>query len=157
MQYLYISWKQIQQAVESALEKLDRPIKGIIAVTRGGLVPAGFIAQQLGIKNVKVVCLESYTDTTNTQGKVRCVLPLPAAEELQQYIFVDDIIDSGKTVTYLKQKYPTIEHLVLFAKPHSVHLLDYYGRLLTPAECKQWLVFPWYSEFLKSETFKNTP
>ncbi len=157
MEYLYISWKDMQQAVENAIKNIDHPIKGIIAVTRGGLVPAGFIAQQMEIKNIKVACLESYADDSNTQGEVRSLLPLPDAEELHEYIFVDDIVDSGKTIKYLKQKYPTIKHLVLFAKPRSVSLLDYHGRLLTPEECKKWLVFPWYSEFLQSETYKNTP
>ncbi|MBY0429163.1 MAG: xanthine phosphoribosyltransferase, partial [Alphaproteobacteria bacterium] len=34
--------------------------KGIIAVTRGGLVPAGIIARELEIRVVETICISSY-------------------------------------------------------------------------------------------------
>ena len=157
MEYLYVSWKDMQHAVENALQQLEHPVKGIIAITRGGMIPAGFIAQQAHIKNVKIVSLESYADSSNTQGNIRVISPLPPADELDQYIFVDDIVDSGNTIRYLKQKYPNIKHMVLFAKPKSADLVDYCGRILTEQESSKWLIFPWYTEFLESKTYTDTP
>lgn len=157
MEYLYISWKDMQWAVKNALQQLPHPVKGIIAISRGGMIPAGFVAQQAHIKNVKTVCLESYSDGDNKRGNIRVISPLPPADELHEYIFIDDIVDSGSTIRYLKQQYPDVKHMVLFAKPKSADLVDYCGRILTEQESAKWLIFPWYTEFLESQIYQNTP
>ena len=34
--------------------------KAVVAITRGGLVPAAIIARELGIRNIETVCIASY-------------------------------------------------------------------------------------------------
>ena len=48
----------------------DGPWKGIIAVTRGGLVPAAIVARELEIRLIDTVCLASYDD--RAQGEMTC-------------------------------------------------------------------------------------
>ena len=42
----------------------------IVAVTSGGLVPAGIIARELGIRVIETVCVASYHEE-NLRGKVK--------------------------------------------------------------------------------------
>ena len=43
---------------------------GIIAVSRGGLVPAGLLARELGIRYVDTVCISSYDHDNQREMKV---------------------------------------------------------------------------------------
>lgn len=58
-----ISWEQLQRdakALSWRLHDTDKPWKGIVAVARGGLLPAAIIARELDIRLVDTVCVESY-------------------------------------------------------------------------------------------------
>jgi xanthine phosphoribosyltransferase len=42
----------------------------VIAITRGGLVPAAIVARELGVRVIDTVCIASYDHTK--QGDLRC-------------------------------------------------------------------------------------
>src|SRR5215475_13565027 len=46
------------------------PFAVIVAVTRGGLVPAAIVARELGIRVIETVCVASYDDTRQGPLKV---------------------------------------------------------------------------------------
>lgn len=122
------------------LKKAD--INQIVAVTRGGLVPAAILAQFLGIRKINCIALASY-DEQNHSDRLQCIsepnLPIDA-----HTLFVDDLYDSGNTYRYLKEHYPAAKVAVLYNKNPQAEL-DF------PAEPKPadaWLVFPWEFEQL---------
>ena len=57
-----ISWEQLHRDAKAlAWRLLDmKTWKGIVAITRGGLVPASIIARELEIRLVDTVCISSY-------------------------------------------------------------------------------------------------
>ena len=58
----YVSWDNLQREARR-LARRQLPVsqwKGIIAVSRGGLVPAALMARELGIRNVETLCISSY-------------------------------------------------------------------------------------------------
>ena len=58
-----ISWDQLHRdakALSWRLHDRETPWKGIVAITRGGLVPAAIIARELGIHLIDTVCITSY-------------------------------------------------------------------------------------------------
>ena len=67
-----ISWDQLHRDSKAlAWRLLDKDFfRGIIAVTRGGLVPAAIIARELDIRLVDTVCVSSY-DWKNQKGEVK--------------------------------------------------------------------------------------
>jgi Predicted phosphoribosyltransferases len=67
-----ISWDQLHRDSKAlAWRLLDKDFfKGIIAVTRGGLVPAAIIARELDIRLVDTICVSSY-DWKNQKGEVK--------------------------------------------------------------------------------------
>ncbi|WP_407242943.1 xanthine phosphoribosyltransferase [Escherichia coli] len=64
--------------------------KGIIAVSRGGLVPGALLARELGIRHVDTVCISSYDHDNQRELKV-----LKRAEgDGEGFIVIDDL-DTG--------------------------------------------------------------
>jgi len=57
-----VTWDMLQihaRKLASRLLPADQ-WKGIIAVSRGGLVPGALLARELGIRHVDTVCISSY-------------------------------------------------------------------------------------------------
>lgn len=61
-QKFVITWDNMQMYTRQLAEKLlpANQWKGIIAVSRGGLVPAAILARELGLRHVDTVCISSY-------------------------------------------------------------------------------------------------
>jgi xanthine phosphoribosyltransferase len=57
-----ISWEQLHRDSKALAWRLLDLEKwhGIVAITRGGLVPASIIARELEIRHVDTVCVSSY-------------------------------------------------------------------------------------------------
>ena len=66
-----ISWDQLHRDSKALAWRLLNmgPYKGMIAITRGGMVPAAIIARELDIRLVDTICLSSY-DWKDRKGEV---------------------------------------------------------------------------------------
>ena len=71
----------------------------MLAITRGGLVPAGMLAYRLGIRNILVAAVEYYDDE-GQPGPKPTFLQFPADPLLrgQRVLIVDEVWDSGTTI-----------------------------------------------------------
>src|SRR3546814_4200219 len=70
------------------------PFKGIVAITRGGLVPAAVIARELDVRLIDTICIVSYRDD-NSQGEMEVLKPV--AHDSEGWLLIDDLVDTGKT------------------------------------------------------------
>ncbi len=133
----YIGYEEINAECKKLAYLLaDQGFKRIIAVARGGLVPACILAQFLGIREISSISLVSY------EGEKRAELKCLVAPEIcidEKTLFVDDLYDSGSTYRYLKEKSPAAKAAVLFCKDPAA-ALDFPA---APKEAGKWLVFPW--------------
>ena len=61
-----VSWDQLHRDAKALAWRLAEqgPWEGIVAVTRGGLVPAAIVARELEVRLIDTVCIASY-DTRN--------------------------------------------------------------------------------------------
>ena len=125
----------------------------IIAIARGGLIPAGAIGYAIGIKAMGAMNVEFYTGIGETLEEPVILPPLMDASELpgKKVLVVDDVADSGKT---LKMVMELLQHqglalggesvpvdarsAVIYRKPRSVFEPDYCWR-----ETDKWINFPW--------------
>jgi hypoxanthine phosphoribosyltransferase len=118
----------------------------MLVITRGGLIPGGILAYQLGIKNILVAAVEFYDDAGGRR-EAPTFLQFPADPLLrgQRVLVVDEVWDSGRTieavVARIRQAGGTPTTAVLHFKPGR----DETG--LRPdhhvVETNAWVVYPW--------------
>src|SRR5437016_2760948 len=73
-----VSWDEFHRHTRVLARLLAEipPFMAIVAISRGGLVPAAILARELGIRVVETVCVASYEHVT--QGDVRLLKPVAA-------------------------------------------------------------------------------
>lgn len=119
----------------------------IVAVARGGLLPAGALSYSLGVKLSDAINVEFYTDVHETLPDPVLLAPLLDTDNLagKNLLVVDDVADSGRTLSLvidiLTQHGADVRSAVIYGKPRSVVDPDYVWR-----RTDQWIVFPWSAE-----------
>jgi xanthine phosphoribosyltransferase len=136
-----ISWEQLHRDARVLSWRLleIRKWRGIIAITRGGLVPAAIIARELDIHLVDTVCISSYT--WKDQGKIQVLKPV--AEDGEDWLLVDDLVDTGMTAAVVREMIPRAHFATVYAKPAGRPLVDTF---ITEVSQDTWILFPWDSE-----------
>ncbi|WP_022667162.1 xanthine phosphoribosyltransferase [Desulfospira joergensenii] len=137
-----ISWEQLHRdskALSWRLHDLDRKWKGIVAVTRGGLVPAAVIARELGIHHIDTVCITSYD--WQSQGETTILKEIRGTGE--DFLIIDDLVDTGGTARVVRDMLPKAYFATVYAKPAGKPLVDAY---VTEVSQDTWILFPWDSE-----------
>lgn len=133
-----ITWDNMQMYTRQLAEQLlpADQWKGILAVSRGGLVPAAILARELNIRHVDTVCISSYDH--DHQRDMTVVKAMEGDGE--GFIIIDDLVDSGDTAVKLREMYPKGKLVTVCAKPAGVHLVDAYVVDITQ---DTWIEQPW--------------
>lgn len=95
--------------------------KGIIAVSRGGLVPAAIMARELGIRHVDTLCISSYD---HDQQRTDLQVLKHVSGDGEGFLIVDDLVDTGNTARVIRELYPKARFITVFAKPKGEPLVD---------------------------------
>ena len=154
---IIISWVELHRDARYLSEVLHQkgPYKGIIAVTRGGLVPAALVARELDIRLVDTICVTSY-DTpaagaaAQVQGSVQLLKGVSG--DGAGFLLIDDLVDTGRTAQAVRQLLPKAYFATLYAKPAGRPIVD-----LCVKEFKQtkWIHFPWDIEYSFATPIKD--
>lgn len=133
-----VTWDMLQLQARRLAEKLMPATqwKGIIAVSRGGLVPGALLARELGIRYVDTVCISSYDHDNQRELNV---LKQPEGDG-EGFIVVDDLVDSGGTAKAIRAMYPKARFVTIFAKPAGRPLVDDY---MVDIPQDTWIEQPW--------------
>ena len=94
-----VSWDELAAMVADLAEAVRGEYDVMLAITRGGLVPAGMLAYRLGMRNILVAAVEYY-DNEGHPGPKPTFLQFPADPQLrgQRILIVDEVWDSGTTI-----------------------------------------------------------
>jgi xanthine phosphoribosyltransferase len=137
---LILSWSDIDNMSKQLSDYLKgTEWTGILAITRGGLFPAGLLSHTLDIRRIETINVHSYTPE-NTQGDLNLLNVPYIPNSGKNWVIVDDLVDSGKTMKAVRKIYPKAVSVTLFAKPQGLPTVDYYVRKV---EQNTWIVFPW--------------
>ena len=154
---IIISWVELHRDARFLSEQLHRkgPWKGIIAVTRGGLVPAALVARELDIRLVDTVCVTSYDagaegGAATQQGQIKVLKGVSG--DGAGYLLIDDLVDTGRTAQAVRQLLPKAYFATLYAKPAGRPIVDTFVK-----EFKQtkWIHFPWDIEYKFATPIKD--
>ena len=137
--YLTVSWEQLHRDSRTLAAKLmERDhIKGLILVSRGGLVPAAIVARELEIRNVDTICIASY-DEERQEEEAR-IIKCPEGDG-EGYVVIDDLVDSGNTGRIIRKLLPKAYFTTIYAKPKGQEVVDAF---VVPVEQNVWILFPW--------------
>ena len=144
MEKQQISWEEVEHwsvrlASKIADDCTDLSQATIVAVSRGGLIPAQLISYKLDIRDVRIMKLVSY-DEENHRGEIRDISTDRLFDGRDVY-FIDDIADSGSTVKYIRKKFPSSKVCTLLLKNGCEDRPDICIREGISKDI--WLVFPW--------------
>lgn len=95
-----VSWEDLDRLVTRLAERLaGRSFDVLLAITRGGMVPAGMLAYRLRLRDILVAAVEYY-DETGQPGPHPTFFQFPADPLLRgkRVLIVDEVWDSGTTI-----------------------------------------------------------
>ncbi len=137
-----ISWDQLHRDSKALAWRIlgMEPFKGIIAITRGGLVPAAIIARELDIHLVDTICVSSY-DWKSQQDEANILKGFETDGE--GWLLIDDLVDTGNTAQVVKEMVPKSHFATVYAKPAGRPQVDTF---ITEVSQETWILFPWDTE-----------
>ncbi len=137
-----ISWDQLHRDSKALAWRLldEHFFKGIIAITRGGLVPAAIIARELDIHLVDTICVSSY-DWQDKKGEVEVQKGFTGDGD--GWLLIDDLVDTGRTAEVVRKMIPKAHFATVYAKPAGKPLVDTF---ITEVSQDTWILFPWDTE-----------
>ncbi|MGL1957557.1 MAG: xanthine phosphoribosyltransferase [Colwellia sp.] len=136
----FVSWEEIHKAGRRLAKVLHdlQEWKGILAVTRGGMVPTAIIARELNIRLIDTICISSY------EGQQRGDFTLSKFPEIPNggkgWLIIDDLVDTGKTADEVRSRFPNAHFATIYAKPAGIEYVDSYVEEVTQGT---WIRFPW--------------
>jgi xanthine phosphoribosyltransferase len=136
-----VSWQELHRdakALAWRLTEMDE-IEGVVAITRGGLVPAAIVARELDIRLIDTICVASYDHQAQSEVKI---LKAPQGDGTGMLI-VDDLVDTGATARVVRQMLPKAHFATVYAKPSGRPLVDTF---VTAVSQDTWIHFPWDTE-----------
>ena len=116
----------------------------ILAIARGGLLPAGALGYALSVKNTYPLNVEFYTGIDERLPMPIMLPPVPSLVDVSgaRILVVDDVADTGRTLKLVNEfcegKVADSKIAVLYEKPHSEVKCDFVWRYTD-----KWVNFPW--------------
>ncbi len=140
-----VTWDQFHRDSRALAWRLQAlgPFDALVAITRGGLVPAAIVARELNIRVVESVAVKSY-DHQNQSG-IKVLKPitqdlLDKARAGSKILIVDDLVDTGATARVVREMLPGAHFATVYAKPKGREMVDTF---ITEVSQDTWIFFPW--------------
>jgi hypothetical protein len=140
------SWNQIYSMLLGQAQKIQlshfKP-DIIVAVARGGLVPARILLDLMETKDFATIQIQNYVGINQTAKEPVLKQCLNTPLTGKGVLLVDDISDGGKSLqlakAHLEEKGATeVKTATLYVKPATLTVPDYFEK-----QTSNWVVFPW--------------
>ncbi|MCL5777400.1 xanthine phosphoribosyltransferase [Limibaculum sp. FT325] len=156
----HVSWEQMHRDSRALAWRLDKhgpgpdgAWKAVVAVTRGGMVPACILARELNIRIVDTISVKSYDHQSQLDAKV---LKAPDADLMgdgEGVLVIDDLVDTGRTLDVIRRLYPKAHFATVYAKPKGKPMVQTY---VTEVSQDTWIFFPWDMALMYVEPYRGT-
>ncbi|MBB3899915.1 xanthine phosphoribosyltransferase [Roseococcus suduntuyensis] len=141
--YFTVGWDQLHRDAKALAWRLIEkgPWTGVVAITRGGLIPAAIIARELECRIIETVSVITYDE--EKRGDPRVAKAPAAAGDGTGWLLVDDLVDTGTTARLVRAMLPGAHFATIYAKPAGKPLVDSF---VTEVSQDTWILFPWDTE-----------
>lgn len=154
-----ISWSEVQRLcrrLAMLIKESDYRPEVVVAIGRGGYVPARLVCDYLDIMALTGIKIEHYLSGSSKQKQAVIRYPLCTEINNLRVLVIDDVNDSGDTLKvasqHLQSFHPReIRTAVMHHKTTTSFPVDYYAKKNVKW---RWLIYPWavnedVSSFLK--------
>ncbi len=153
-QDLHLKWDDIHEDCDKLAAKIRgtydlKDVKGIVAIARGGMIPAGLLSNALEIRRVSSVSLIGYQGKEQ-QKELKLAQEFNLEQDGKGWLFVDDLSDTGRSLKFLQEKFPKAKFVTLYAKPEGESAVDLF---VSRMDQDTWLHFPWEQD-AKGQSFE---
>ena len=143
-----VTWDQLHRDARALAWRLIDvgPFKGVVAISRGGLIPAAIIARELEVRLVETVSIVTYgrDDKEWTEiGQPKIIKAPVAAGDGEGFLIIDDLVDTGTTAKVVRALLPKAHFATVYAKPAGKPQVDTF---ITEVSQNTWIMFPWDTE-----------
>lgn len=139
-----VSWDQFHRDARALAWRLSAagPFEAVVAITRGGLVPAAVVARELGIRVIETICVASYDyDKQGTISILKTVSEkIVGSDKGAGVLIIDDLVDTGATARVVREILPKAHFATVYAKPLGRPLVDSF---ITEVSQDTWIYLPW--------------
>ncbi|MEM0360013.1 MAG: phosphoribosyltransferase [Candidatus Diapherotrites archaeon] len=147
---IFISWKKFDSLCRQLAKQVEKEFKPelIVAISRGGLVPAQIISHCIKNSELYVIKADYYKDDTAKKDMKWNTEPLITQKldrqvEGKKILVVDEVTDSGATALMVKKYIDSLKpgearYLTVHWKPWSKFKPHYFAE-----EADGWIVYPW--------------
>lgn len=143
----YLSWNDIDKLVDHLLPQFTGEFDGLLTITRGGLIPGGYLVELMGIEHVLTASVH-FAPAHESKMAWPTFVQFPSDPLLmgRRILIVDDIWGNGRTIMFVKGRVTAAgaraETAVLHYRPRSNLFRDtgpdYYGAITD-----RYIVYPW--------------
>ena len=141
----FVTWPEVHRDTKLLVRQLFAigSWKVIIAVTRGGLVPATILAREMEIRMVDTLCIAAYDEQRSKSIEVIKTPHMACAEKGEGWLLVDDLVDTGRTMKTARELLPKSHVATVYAKPMGK---PYVETFVHEVPQDVWVFFPWDTE-----------
>jgi xanthine phosphoribosyltransferase len=146
-----VSWTELHRDARALAWRLADlgPFRGLVAITRGGMVPAAIVARELNIRLIDTICCSTY-DSMERGAGVELLKGTAAQQDRGTgWLIVDDLVDTGVTARAVRALLPESHFATVYAKPAGRPVVDTY---ITEVSQDTWILFPWDQEAVMAKT-----
>ena len=143
---LYIEWDEFERHANALCARIKQSnaykrgeYKGLLTITRGGLVPTAILARELNLRLIETMCIVSYDDQ-DKQSEANIIKDANIDNEGEGWLVVDDLVDTGKTFDIIRKRLPKASYITIYAKPEGRPKTD---MCMIEIPQETWIVLPW--------------
>jgi hypoxanthine phosphoribosyltransferase len=165
-----LTWADVDALIDHLVPQFEVEFDAIVMITRGGIVPAGLLAEYLRTQSIFTASVdfpaEIDMDTLrekNKEGRLLAwpkFIQFPAPDEVSgmNTLIVDDVWGSGRTITAVKNRlaasaakpYTCVLHYNPYRSLFGTVRPDYYAAI-TDAH----IIYPWEAQRGKDRAFTS--
>jgi xanthine phosphoribosyltransferase len=137
-----VTWSDVHRDTRALVKKLPQRESwtGIVAIARGGLVPAAIVAREMNIRTIDVLCVALYEDRIKETPRVLMSPDAAIATRGKGWLVIDDLVDTGETLKIARELLPEAHFATVYGKPAGIPMVD---TCIHRVEQTCWIVFPW--------------
>ena len=147
---LHISWEEFHRDTRELCAKIKNSgnYDKIVAVSRGGLLPAGILAYELNIRNTAVVNMSTYDGDVRRAAESFQLAAAGVGAVDEHTLVVDDLSDSGNTCNLLRPLFRRVLLPFTPSPPAGARLTSMPAKCLIPGS-----FFPGIEKLFRQSVF----